>query len=262
LCSKCDAYFPTKIVTELHFNKDHPNTDSLYSTNETEECQRLQEWDRAARFDDMSNEDEQFQEMIQQSTIDEKARIELEDKELEKERFLELQKEHQKQQNDIEETLRKGKESNPEKSIEGQMNEFVCNICDHTAFNREVRYKLHLKTHLHFTETKKHGNGTSKPSITCLYCDKSFDAKEIFKSHLETHSDINPYKCHPCEYASYKRSNVVQHCTQKHRRKGTDNDIIIDETKKEALSQWVDDEVDQIMLDTGIELKDTIKKKG
>lgn len=85
-------------------------------------------------------------------------------------------------------------------------------------------------------------------SIKCHRCEKTFDAIVQARPHLTVHSGIKPYKCSQCDYRSYSKHNVTNvHWTNKHGRKGTNDDVVADEKEKEDMKEYVRVETEKML---------------
>lgn len=100
-------------------------------------------------------------------------------------------------------------------------------------------------------------------SLQCHHCDKSFDAIVQARPHLQVHSGIKPYKCSQCDYRSYSKHNVTNvHWSNKHGRKGTNDDVETDVTDKENLKSYVIKEAERMLDGKGSRKSDDAKEKG
>ena len=75
----------------------------------------------------------------------------------------------------------------------------------HRIYKSPVEYKRHLKKH-----------SSSRPSLKCSVCDRSFEEKKYLDEHMKIHSDELTEECPHCGKKYRWRSSVLIHIRTKH----------------------------------------------
>merc|ERR1712223_1505987 len=90
----------------------------------------------------------------------------------------------------------------------------------------------------------KNGEGVTRNKgpgkFKCHQCENKFDTLAQARAHLQTHSGVKPFKCSQCDYRSYSKFNVTNnHWSNRHGRRGNDNEVEIDEVEREKIRQYL-----------------------
>lgn len=96
----------------------------------------------------------------------------------------------------------------------------------------------------------KNGDRSNKGPgrVQCHLCENKFDSLAQARAHLQVHSGVKPYKCSKCDYRSYSKFNVTNnHWSNKHGRKGQNEDVEALEVEKEKLRLFVLREAEKML---------------
>jgi len=74
--------------------------------------------------------------------------------------------------------------------------------------------------------------------LKCPYCEKMFANRKQARKHVAMHTGIKPYRCPECNYSAHTSTNVNDHVSKSHGKRGGEQpNIIVDEEECERMNQ-------------------------